>query len=46
MLATLHVDQADVTLLSYGRLFEQWQKETGSQAQNMSFQEIQPALAR
>lgn len=46
MLATLHVDQADVTLLSYGRLFEQWQKETGSQAQNMSFEEIQPALAR
>jgi adenylate cyclase class 2 len=45
-LATLHVDQADVTLLSYGRLFEQWQKETGSQAQNMSFEEIQPALAR
>jgi adenylate cyclase class 2 len=46
MLATLHVDQADVTLLSYGRLFEQWQKQTGSQAQNMSFEEIQPALAR
>jgi adenylate cyclase class 2 len=46
MLATLHVDQADVTLLSYGRLFEQWQKETGSQARNMSFEEIQPALAR
>jgi adenylate cyclase class 2 len=45
-LATLHVDQADVTLLSYGRLFEQWQKQTGSQAQNMSFEEIQPALAR
>jgi adenylate cyclase class 2 len=46
MLATLHVDQADVTLLSYGRLFEQWQKQTGSQARNMSFEEIQPALAR
>lgn len=46
MLATLQVDQADVTLLSYGRLFEQWQKQTGSQAQNMSFEEIQPALAR
>ncbi|MGA9719893.1 MAG: class IV adenylate cyclase [Acidobacteriaceae bacterium] len=46
MLAALHVDQADVTLLSYGRLFEQWQKQTGSQAQNMSFDEIQPALTR
>ncbi len=46
MLVALHVDQADVTILSYGRLFEQWQKQTGSQAQNMSFAEIQPALAR
>jgi adenylate cyclase class 2 len=46
MLIALHVDQADVTILSYGRLFEQWQKQTGSQAQNMSFAEIQPALAR
>ncbi len=46
MLATLQVDRADVTLLSYGRLFEQWQKDTGSHAQNMSFEEIQPALAR
>jgi adenylate cyclase class 2 len=45
-LATLQVDQADVTILSYGRLFEQWQTQTGSQAQNMSFAEIQPALAR
>jgi adenylate cyclase class 2 len=45
-LATLQVDQADVTILSYGRLFEQWQMQTGSQAQNMSFAEIQPALAR
>ncbi len=46
MLIALHVDQADVTILSYGRLFEQWQKQTGSQAQNMSFAEIQPALTR
>jgi adenylate cyclase, class 2 len=46
MLIALHVDQADVTILSYGRLFEQWQTQTGSQAQNMSFAEIQPALAR
>jgi adenylate cyclase class 2 len=46
MLATLHVEPADVTTLSYGRLFEQWQQQTGSPAQNMSFAEIQPALAR
>jgi adenylate cyclase class 2 len=46
MLTALHVDQADVTTLSYGRLFEQWQQQTGSPAQNMSFAEIQPALAR
>ena len=45
-LAALHVDQADVTILSYGRLFELWQQETGSQAQNMAFAEIEPALAR
>jgi hypothetical protein len=35
-----------VTILSYGRLFEQWQEQTGSQAKNMSFTEIEPALAR
>ena len=46
MLAALHVEQADVTILSYGRLFEQWQQQTGSQAQNMAFAEIEPALAR
>ncbi len=46
MLAALHVAAADVTILSYGRLFEQWQRETGSHAQNMAFAEIEPALAR
>jgi adenylate cyclase, class 2 len=46
MLASLHVDPADVTTLSYGRLFEAWKQQTGSPAQNMSFAEIQPALAR
>jgi adenylate cyclase class 2 len=45
-LAELHVEAADVTTLSYGRLFEQWRQQTGSPAQNMSFAEIQPALAR
>lgn len=44
-LGLLHVEHSDVTTLSYGRLFEQWQKQTGSPAQNMSFAEIQPALA-
>jgi adenylate cyclase, class 2 len=46
MLATLHVDPADVTTLSYGRLFEAWKQQTGSPAQNMSFAEVQPALTR
>lgn len=46
MLAALNVEPADVTTLSYGRLFEQWQQQTGSQAQNMSFAEIEPAHAR
>ena len=45
-LAALGVDQADVTTLSYGRLFEQWQQHTGSAAQNMSFAEIEPVLVR
>ena len=45
-LAALHVEPADVTTLSYGRLFELWQQQTGSQAQNMSFAEIEPAMAR
>jgi adenylate cyclase class 2 len=45
MLAALNVEPAHVTTLSYGRLFEQWQLQTGSQAQNMSFAEIEPAHA-
>ncbi len=45
-LAALGVNQADVTTLSYGRLFELWQQQTGSAAQNMSFAEIEPALVR
>jgi adenylate cyclase class 2 len=45
MLAALNVEPAHVTTLSYGRLFEQWQQQTGSQAQNMSFAEIEPAHA-
>jgi adenylate cyclase class 2 len=45
-LEALAVDQADVTILSYGRLFELWQQQTGSSAQNMAFAEIQSTLAR
>lgn len=45
-LAALHIDHADVTTLSYGRLFENWQRDTGSPAQNMSFDEIEPAPVR
>ncbi len=44
-LSILKVDQADVTILSYGRLFEQWQQQTGSSAQNMAFAEIESAAA-
>src|SRR6201985_2112795 len=44
MLAALHGAPAKVTTLSYGRLFELWQQETGSHAQNMAFAEIEPAL--
>jgi adenylate cyclase class 2 len=45
-LEALAIDQADVTILSYGRLFELWQQQTGSSAQNMAFAEIQSTLAR
>jgi adenylate cyclase class 2 len=31
--------------LSYGRLFDQWRQQTGSPAQNLTFDEI-PASAR
>ncbi len=39
-LERLQVDPPDVTTLSYGRLFEQWQEATHSPAQNMVFAEI------
>ncbi len=42
-LAMLEVNPADVSTLSYGRLFEQWQHQTGSSAQNMAFAEIESA---
>lgn len=39
----LHVRATDVTTLSYGRLFEVWQQETGSTAANMVFTEVAAA---
>lgn len=45
-LDVLKVHPGTTTTLSYGRLFEQWQQQTGSRVQNMSFAEIEPALAR
>ncbi len=45
-LQQLRVPREEVTTLSYGRLFEDWQKQTGSSAQNMAFAEIQPEMKR
>lgn len=36
----LGVDQSQFMTLSYGRLFEQWQRQTGSTAKNLTFAEI------
>jgi len=36
----LGVDPASLITLSYGRLFEQWRRETGSPAENLTFDEI------
>jgi len=36
----LGVDPARFMTLSYGRLFEQWQRQTGSSAKNLTFDEI------
>jgi adenylate cyclase, class 2 len=41
----LGVDPSRYMTLSYGRLFEQWRQETGSAAQNLTFDEI-PAPRR
>lgn len=40
----LGVDPSRFMTLSYGRLFDQWRQETGSQVQNLTFDEI-PASA-
>jgi adenylate cyclase, class 2 len=36
----LGIDAAEFITLSYGRLFEQWQKESGSDARNLTFDEV------
>ena len=36
----LGVDPSQFMTLSYGRLFEQWQRQTGSAAKNLTFEEI------
>jgi adenylate cyclase, class 2 len=41
----LGVDPSQFMTLSYGRLFDQWRQQTGSTAQNLTFDEI-PASAR
>ncbi len=41
----LGVDPREFLTLSYGRLFDQWRENTGSSAQNFTFDEI-PASAR
>lgn len=38
--ARLGVDPSKFLTLSYGRLFEQWQRETGTSAQNLTFEDI------
>jgi adenylate cyclase class 2 len=40
MVPRLGVSGKDVMTLSYGRLFEEWKKETGSPARNLTFAEI------
>jgi adenylate cyclase class 2 len=39
----LNIDPVELITLSYGRLFDQWRKDTGSSALNLTFDEIQPA---
>jgi adenylate cyclase class 2 len=41
--AALGLDQSDLMTLSYGRLFDQWRAESGSSAQNLTFEEIPDA---
>ncbi len=36
----LNIAAADVMTLSYGRLFEQWKKDTGSTAEHFTFEDV------
>jgi adenylate cyclase, class 2 len=40
----LGVEKSDYITLSYGRLFENWRRETNSQASNLTFEEVQAKL--
>ncbi len=42
----LHIDRAACTTASYGSLFTSWKSSSGSSAENLTFAEIAPALAR
>ncbi len=39
----LGLNRADLMTLSYGRLFDEWQAQNGSRAQNLTFDEISSA---
>jgi adenylate cyclase class 2 len=39
----LGLDPSEFLTLSYGRLFDQWRRDTGSSVQNLTFEEIPPA---
>ncbi|HEY1501771.1 MAG TPA: class IV adenylate cyclase [Acidobacteriaceae bacterium] len=41
----LGIDHAQFLTLSYGRLFDQWRKDTGGTAENLTFDEIPSAAA-
>ena len=41
----LGIDHSEFSTLSYGRLFDEWRRQTGSTAENLTFDEI-PADAR
>ncbi len=41
MLELLEVDRNRCSTDSYGKLFERWKAETGSDAENLTFDEVQ-----
>jgi adenylate cyclase class 2 len=44
-LEELGVSVGDCITLSYGKLFLEWKEQTGSPADNLTFEEIAPVLA-